>query len=74
VVFGDFGDRASLEAALAGVDAVFAGGTAHKAGPQAEAQHGINLAETVRASRAPHLVYMSGAGADRATGVPVLES
>jgi uncharacterized protein YbjT (DUF2867 family) len=74
VVPGDFADGASLEAALAGVDAAFAGGTAHKAGPQGEAQPGINLAEAVKASGAPHLVYVSGAGADRASGVPVLES
>src|SRR5215211_1597482 len=74
VVLGDLADGASLEAALAGVNAVFAAGTAHKAGPQCEAQHGVNLAEAVRASGAPHLVYVSGAGADRATGVPVLES
>jgi uncharacterized protein YbjT (DUF2867 family) len=74
VVAGDFADVASLERVLRGVDAVIAGGTAHKAGPQGEAQHGINLAEAVAATGAPHLVYVSGAGADRPTGVPVLES
>jgi uncharacterized protein YbjT (DUF2867 family) len=74
VVAGDFADVASLQRAVRGADAVFAGGTAHKAGPQGEAQHGINLAETVAATGTPHLVYVSGAGADRATGVPVLES
>jgi uncharacterized protein YbjT (DUF2867 family) len=74
VVVGDFVDGTSLEAALAAVDAVFAAGTAHKAGPHGESQHGVNLAEAVRARGTPHLVYVSGAGADRDTGVPVLES
>jgi uncharacterized protein YbjT (DUF2867 family) len=74
VVVGDFADPLSLRSALAGVDAVFAGGTAHKAGPRGEQQHGFNLAEAVKATGRPHLVYVSGAGADRSTGVPVLES
>src|SRR5690348_14593083 len=48
VVVGDLEDAATLEAALRGVDAVFAAGTAHKAGPDGEARHGINLAEAVK--------------------------
>jgi uncharacterized protein YbjT (DUF2867 family) len=74
VVVGDFEDRRTLEQAMAGVDAVFAGGTAHKAGPRGEQVHGFKLAEALRAANEPHLVYVSGAGADRSTGVPVLES
>jgi uncharacterized protein YbjT (DUF2867 family) len=71
---GDFDDRESLRAAVEGVDAVFAAGTAHRAGPDGEAQHGIALAEAVRAAAVPHLVYVSGAGAERPTGVPVFDS
>ena len=73
-VRGDFDDPASLRAAFEGVDAVFAAGTAHRAGPAGEARHGISLAEAVSAAGVPHLVYVSGAGAEAATGVPVFES
>jgi uncharacterized protein YbjT (DUF2867 family) len=59
---------------IRGVDAVFASGTAHRAGPQGELRHGANLVQALGAAGAPHLVYVSGAGADHDTGVPVLES
>jgi uncharacterized protein YbjT (DUF2867 family) len=71
---GDFDDRNSLRAAIDGVDAVFGAGTAHQAGPEGEARHGRNLADAVLAAGSPWLVYASGDGADRPTGVPVLES
>jgi uncharacterized protein YbjT (DUF2867 family) len=71
---GDFDDPASLRAAFDGVDAVFASGTAHRAGPQGEMRHGITLVEAASAAGVPHLVYVSGAGAERPTGVPVFES
>jgi uncharacterized protein YbjT (DUF2867 family) len=74
VVTGDFDDPAGLEAAARGVDAVFAAGTAHRAGPAGEARHGINIATAAAAAGVGHLVYVSGAGADAATGIPVLES
>ena len=73
-VRGDFDDPASLRAAFEGVDAVFAAGTAHRAGPEGEARHGMTLAEAAHAAAVPHLVYVSGAGAERPTGVPVFES
>jgi uncharacterized protein YbjT (DUF2867 family) len=73
-VRGDFDDPAGLRAAFAGVDAVFATGTAHRAGPAGEARHGTALAEAMSEARVPHLVYVSGAGAERPTGVPVFES
>ncbi len=69
----DFDDPASLEDAAQGVDAVFASGTAHRAGPDGEVRHGRNLADAMRAAGVGHLVYSSGAGADRPTGVPVFE-
>jgi uncharacterized protein YbjT (DUF2867 family) len=74
IVPGDYDDPASLATAARNVDAVFASGTAHKAGPQGELRHGANLVEALATAAAPHLVYVSGAGADRDTGVPVLES
>jgi uncharacterized protein YbjT (DUF2867 family) len=71
---GDFDDPVSLRNAFEGADAVFAAGTAHRAGPYGEARHGIALAGAVQAAGVPHLVYVSGAGAERPTGVPVFES
>jgi uncharacterized protein YbjT (DUF2867 family) len=74
IVHADFEDVESLAAAARASDAVVSAGTAHRAGPDGERRHGINLAEAVAAAGAPALVYVSGAGADRPTGVPVFES
>jgi uncharacterized protein YbjT (DUF2867 family) len=70
----DLDDRASLTAAMAGMDAVFGAGSPHQAGPEGETRHGINLAEAAADAGVGHLVFSSGDGADRPTGVPVLES
>ena len=69
----DFDDPASIEEAAHGVDAVFASGTAHRAGPDGEIRHGRNLADALSSAGIGHLVYSSGAGADRPTGVPIFE-
>jgi uncharacterized protein YbjT (DUF2867 family) len=74
IVAGDFDDPASMSAAARNIDAVFAAGTAHRAGPEGELRHGQNLAEAMAAAGVGHLVYCSGAGADRVTPVPVFES
>jgi len=74
VVRADFEDRSSLAAAAEGVDAVFASGTAHRAGPAGEERHGRNLADALAASGAPHLVFVSGAGADRSTGLALFDA
>jgi uncharacterized protein YbjT (DUF2867 family) len=74
VVVGDFDDVDGLAAAIRGAGAVVAAGTAHRAGPDGERRHGENVAEAVARTGADLLVYVSGAGADRPTGVPVLES
>ena len=74
LVHADFDEPGSIEAAARGVDAVFASGTAHRAGPDGEARHGINLADALAVADVAHLVFVSGAGADRPTGVPVLEA
>jgi uncharacterized protein YbjT (DUF2867 family) len=73
-VRADFDDPASLEAAARGVDAVVATGTAHRAGPDGERRHGIALADALARAGGPPLVYVSGAGADRPSGVPVFEA
>jgi len=70
----DYDDADSLAAAARGADAVFGSGTAHQAGPAGEARHGRNLADALARAGAPYLVFVSGAGADRPTGVPVLEA
>src|SRR5438034_6096524 len=61
IVRADFEDAGSLAAAAAGVDAVFASGTAHRAGPRGEERHGRNLAEALSMVSTPHLVFVSGA-------------
>jgi uncharacterized protein YbjT (DUF2867 family) len=74
VVRADFDDVPSLTEAARVSDAVVSAGTAHRAGPDGERRHGVNLAEAVARGGGPLLVYVSGAGADRPTDVPVFES
>src|SRR5262249_60186703 len=69
----DFDDLSPIEDAARGADAVFATGTAHRVGPDGEVRHGNNLVEAVNAAVIGHVVYTSGAGADRHTGVGVFE-
>jgi uncharacterized protein YbjT (DUF2867 family) len=73
VVTGDFDQPTTLSAAMGGVDAVFASGTLHKAGPEGELRHGRNIADAAEVARVPHLVYVSGADAVTTPGVPVFE-
>ena len=73
-VYGDFDDGASIEAAARGVDAVFAAGTAHRAGPEGEARHGRNLAEAVARAAVAHLVYCSGDGAAPDSPLPLFRT
>lgn len=72
VVRADFEDATSLAEAAHGMDAVFASGTAHRAGPDGEERHGKNLADALTWGDGQHLVFVSGAGADRAAGLPLL--
>src|SRR5947207_3182220 len=74
IVRADLDDRASLEQAMAGVDAVFGAGSPHQAGPEGEARHGIKVAEAAAEAGIRHLVFSSGEGVDQPSGVPVLES
>ena len=74
VVRADFEDVGSVAAAARGMDTVFASGSAHRAGPAGEERHGRNLADALSAAGAPHVVFVSGAGADMPTGVAVLDA
>jgi uncharacterized protein YbjT (DUF2867 family) len=63
VVYGDFDDPDSIDSAAAGVDAMFATGTAHRAGPDGELRHRRTIAQAATAAAVPHLIYSSGVGA-----------
>ena len=74
LVYGDFDEPASIEAAAAGADALFATGTAHRAGPQGEERHGRNVADAAVAAGVPHLVYSSGDGAAHDSLLPLFRA
>ena len=74
VIYGDFDDPDSIVRAAAGTDAVFATGTAHKAGPEGELRHGHNLAGAVAEAGVPHLVYSSADGAAADSPVPLFRA
>lgn len=73
IVVGALEDRASLDRAMAGADAVFAMGTPFEQGPEVEVKQGINVADAAKAAGA-YLVYTSVGSADRATGIPHFDS
>jgi uncharacterized protein YbjT (DUF2867 family) len=71
LVEADFDDPASLETAALRADAVFATGTAHRAGPAGEELHGRNLVAALARAGAPHLIFVSGDGAASDSPVPL---
>jgi uncharacterized protein YbjT (DUF2867 family) len=71
---GGFDDLRPLIRVLSGCDGAFAMASFVEAGVQAELQHASNLFEAARDAGVPHLVYTSMAGAERATGVPHIDS
>jgi len=73
VVTGDLTDRASIERAADGVDAIFAMSTPFEAGMEAETKQGIAVADAAKA-RGRYLVYTSVGGANQNTGVPHFDS
>jgi uncharacterized protein YbjT (DUF2867 family) len=73
VVSGDFDDPETLRIAMAGVHAVFATGTMHRAGPDGELRHGGNIADAANAAGVGHLVWVSGAGARFGTGLSIFD-
>ncbi|MFF6773715.1 NmrA/HSCARG family protein [Streptomyces sp. NPDC012637] len=70
----DFDDRASLDAALAGADALFAVTTPFGSGVTTEIRQGRGLVDAAAAARVGHVVFTSAAHADRGTGVPHYDS
>jgi uncharacterized protein YbjT (DUF2867 family) len=69
-----FDDPPGLRGAVEQASAVVAAGTAHAAGPAADARHGRTIIDAAHAARTPHLVYITVAGASHPTGVPVIDS
>ncbi len=74
IVTADFDDAVSLQTAALRADAIVAAGTAHVAGPVADVRHGRNIIDAAGAAGIRHLVYLTVAGADRPSGVPVMDS
>jgi uncharacterized protein YbjT (DUF2867 family) len=71
---GDFDEPATIVSAARGADALFAAGTAHRAGPDGELRHGIAAADAAKASAVAQFVYLSGSAAGLDTGVPVFDA
>ena len=74
LVVCDFDAPSSIEDAARGADAVFASGTAHRVGADGEVLYGHNLADALSAAGVGHVVFASGAGADRHTGVGIFDA
>jgi uncharacterized protein YbjT (DUF2867 family) len=74
VVHGDFDDPQSIRFAAAGADAMFATGTAHRAGPAGEERHGVNVAAAAADACVGHLVYSSGDGAAPDSPLPLFRA
>jgi uncharacterized protein YbjT (DUF2867 family) len=70
----DFDDRASLDAALVGADALFAVTTPFGSDLATETRQGIALVDAAAAANLGHIVLTTAAHADRGTGVPHYES
>lgn len=70
---GSLEDRAALDRAAAGVDAVFAMSTPFEAGMDAETRQGVTVADAAKAAGA-YLVYTSVGSADKKTGIPHFDS
>ncbi|MEU6666643.1 NmrA/HSCARG family protein [Streptomyces sp. NPDC046727] len=74
VRYADFDDRASLDAALAGADALFAVTTPFGTDTDTEIRQGNALVDAAAGARLGHVVLTSAAHADRGTGIPHYES
>ncbi|MEV0320226.1 NmrA/HSCARG family protein [Streptomyces sp. NPDC050658] len=70
----DFDDRASLDAALTGADALFAVTTPFGTDTATETRQGKALVDAAVTARLGHVVLTSAAHADRGTGIPHYES
>jgi len=72
VAYADFRDRASLDAALDGVDTLFAVTTPFESSVDAEVEDGVRLIDA--AAHLRHIVFTSATNADRGTGIPHFDS
>jgi uncharacterized protein YbjT (DUF2867 family) len=70
---GNLEDPASVDHALAGMDAMYSVATPWERGPEAETRQSILAADAAAATGA-HVVYASVANADRHTGIPHFDS
>ena len=70
VVRADFDDAASLDAALAGADGLFAMSTPFGTDLDTEVRQAVALLDRAKAAGVGHIVYTSATNADRATGIP----
>ena len=71
---GDMDDRASLDEAVEGVDAVFSVQNFWEAGADGEVRQGKALADAAAAADVDHFVYTSVGAADRDSGVSHFET
>lgn len=74
LVGGDFTDTASLDQALANVDAVYAMTTPFETGMDAETAQGVAMIEAAKRAGTNHFIYSSVSDADMQTGVPHFDS
>lgn len=72
VVYADYRERSSVDAALKGVDTLFAVTTPFGSSTEAEVEDGITLVDAAAGLR--HIVFTSATNADRATGIPHFDS
>lgn len=74
IVTGNLEDRASLQQAAQGVDAIFSMSTPFESDIETEIRQGKNVADAAKTVGVPYLVYSSVADGDRHTGVPHFDS
>lgn len=70
---GSLVERADVDRAVAGVDAVFSMTTPFEAGMEIETKQGVTVADAAKTAGV-HLVYTSVGSADKATGIPHFDS
>jgi uncharacterized protein YbjT (DUF2867 family) len=74
IALGDFDDPGTIARAGRGADALFAGGTAHRAGPDGELRHGRNVAGAAAEADVRQFVYVSGDGASADSPLPLFRT
>ena len=74
IVTGAMEDRASIAAAMRGMDATFLVTTAFETGAQSEIRQGVTVADAAAWVGLRHLVYSSVPQAQTRTGIPLFDS